>query len=335
MVKVALIGAGGIGEAHSSAYSLLQSAKVTAVLDVRPERASLIAEKHGAHVYTTLEALFANEAPDMVDICTPTFTHKELAIESLKRGFHVLCEKPIAISMEDAEAMVAMAQQRRRKFMIAQVIRFWPEYVYLKQAFEKSTFGQLIHASFYRNSGAPLWAWDGWYVDPQRSGQAPYEMGIHDIDFIQYLLGKPDQISAVGNERADIHYSFLHTRMRYLTGLRVDAEAAWYNGPVPFSATYRAIFERGVLDYNGSQLMLYRTGASEGEKVDVAQKVSFASAINLPDAGPIYNEIAYFVDCVEKDVFPSVIKPKDSLESLHILLRALESAREGRIISPV
>ena len=332
MIQVGLIGAGGIGEAHSSAYALIPEAKVCAVVDVRTERAELLANRHEARAYTSLEAMLAVESPDMVDICTPSFTHKMIAIECLKRGLHVLCEKPIAMTLNDAEEMVAVATQRRRKFMIAQVIRFWPEYLFLKQVFEKGTYGQLLQLSFSRTCGAPVWAWEGWYMDPQRSGRAPFELGIHDLDFVNFMLGKPDNVSAVAIERPELNFSYLHTHLKYLVGLRVETEAAWYAGPVPFKASFRAVFEKSVLEYKDDALLLYRSEATEAEKIDMAAGVLLDSNINLENAGPIHTEIAYFIDCLVNDRFPKVITPKDSLDSLKLLFYVLNAAQSGQTV---
>jgi predicted dehydrogenase len=332
MLKVGIIGAGGIAEAHAAAYALLPQAQVTAVVDIRPERAEFIARKFGARTYNSVEKLLVSEQLDMVDICTPSFLHKEMAILFLEHGLHVLCEKPIARALADAQAMVEAANRNQCKFMIAQVIRFWPEYVYLKQSVDDGRYGKLVQASFSRICGAPVWAWEGWYVDDQCSGQAPYELGIHDTDFICHLLGKPQAVRATGLERNELTASYLRTQFLFPDGPQVEAEAAWYAGAVPFKATYRAVFEQGILVYDGETLQLYQAGMHKAQPIKAQATVSLGSTVNLTDAGPFYNEIAYFVDCVITDRFPTIITPQDSLNSLSVLLAALQSAKTGEIV---
>jgi predicted dehydrogenase len=332
-MNVALLGAGGIGEAHSTAYTFIPEAQVRAVIDIRHDRAVQVAQKHGANVYTSIQEALENEALDMVDICTPTFTHKDLAVTCLENDLHVLIEKPIAMTLEDARLMVEAAASRRRKFMVAQVIRFWSEYVYLKQACERNDYGRLLEVSFSRTSGAPLWAWQGWYVDAQRSGRAPFELGIHDIDFVNYLLGKPERVSAHNIEVPERYFSSLRATFDFPGGLTASTEAAWYPGTVPFSAVYRAVFEEAVLDYSGDGLLLYAAGQDQPQVISVEQEISISTSINLKGAGPIYNEIAYFVDCLVNDRFPQVLTPQDSLLSLEMLETALRSSHMGKPIS--
>ncbi len=236
-IQAALIGAGGIGNAHSSAYQQMTNVKIIAVVDVRRENAEQAAAIHGAKAYTSIEEMAKQEKPAMVDICTPSFTHKDLAIACANHGWHVLIEKPIAHTLEDARMMLEAAHNNNVLLMVAQVIRFWPEYVYLKQVRDDGRYGKLVQAWFSRVCGAPLWAWENWYVDPTRSGLAPFELHIHDLDFIHYMLGKPDAVRSFGVNQSDIIASYLKTQYIYdsLPGVVVEAEGGWWQGPLPFS----------------------------------------------------------------------------------------------------
>jgi predicted dehydrogenase len=329
--RVALIGAGGIGGAHSSAYQKLPQATVTAVLDVRAENAARLAEVHGARAYTDLDEMLARETLDMVDVCTPSFTHAEIVQRCAARGLHVLVEKPIANTYADAEAMVAAVRKNGVLFMVAQVIRFWPEYVFLKQVFEDQRYGSLVQAWFSRVCGAPLWEWENWYTDPNRSGLAPFELHVHDLDYIHYLLGKPDAVRSLGINRKHINASFLKTQYIYSSrpGVIVESEGGWWQGPLPFAATFRAVFEQAVLVYDNQKLTVCEAGADQARIVDLAGP-GMGAGINLPNTDGIYNEIAYFVDCVRSATPPAVLTPEQSLTTLRILLAELESARSGR-----
>ena len=334
LTKIGLIGAGGIGNAHSNAYEQITDAKITAVVDVRRAYADKLAATHAARAYTSVDEMLAVESLDMVDICTPSFTHKDLAIQCAKRGLHVLVEKPIAYTLEDAQAMIAAAQQNGVMFMVAQVIRFWPEYSYLKQVYDARTYGKLVQAWFSRVCGAPMWAWENWYMDPSRSGLAPIELHIHDLDFIQHLLGAPTRVRSLGVSQPDIHASFLKTQYIYddLPGVVVEAEGGWWQGPVPFAHTYRAVFEKAVLVYDSEQLMVYEAGAAEAKRVDFASGVLMPGSINLKNTGGFYNEIAYFVECVKTGKAPTLITPEQSFTSLKMLLAEIESARTNQTL---
>jgi predicted dehydrogenase len=331
-VTAAIIGAGGIGGAHSSAYQALPETRVTAVVDIRPEQADKLAAIHGAKAYYSIEEFLRHEKPDMADVCVPSYLHPEVAIQCAGHGMHVLCEKPMAPDLGKAQAMVEAARRNGVFLMIAQVIRFWSEYAYLKQVYDQGAYGRLIQAWFSRLSGAPIWSWENWYLDPRRSGMAPFELHVHDTDFVHYMFGMPERVqSATANVLAH-HASYIRTRY-FFAGqpeLLVESEGGWWQGPVPFEATYRAIFEGAVLDYDGQKITVYEPGKEQPSIVDMAAGVSLGSAINLDNLGGIYNEIAYFTNCIRENRAPAVITPEQSLDSLKLLLAELESARLGR-----
>lgn len=323
-IRVALIGAGVIGNTHSDAYARIPDASVTAVVDVDAGRAGKIAHAHGARTYTSVAEMRSNERIDMADICTPTSTHKDLVIQCADQGMHVLVEKPITHSLEDARAMLEAVRRNKVMFMVAQVLRFWPEYTYLKQVYDEGTFGRLVQAWFSRVCGAPDLDREGRSVDPGRHGLAPFELHIHDLDFIYYMLGRTSTVSSVEVDRPDIGTSYLKTQYQYgdLPGVVIEAEGGWWQGPIPFSAGFRAVFENATLVYAREQLTIYEVGAPEPRKV----------AFDLKNTNAIYNEIAYFIDCIRSNSPPAVITPDQSYAVLEILNAELQSARRGQTV---
>ena len=333
-IQVALIGAGGIGNAHSTAYTRISDVKIIAVVDIRREYAEKLAVVHGAKVYTSVNEMLARESIHMVDICTPSFTHAAIAIQCAERGLHVLSEKPIAYTREDAQAILDTVKKNNVMFMVAQVIRFWNEYVYLKQIYDAGAYGKLLQIWFSRAHGAPLWAWENWYVDPTRSKFSPFELHIHDVDYIHYLLGKPDRVRSLAVNRPEIYASFIKSQYYFdsLPGVIVEAEAGWWQGSMPFAATFRAVFENAVVVYDNEKLLVYEANRSAPRVIDLVSEVKMTSSINLKDTSGIYNEIAYFIQCLISNKAPTIITPEQSLISLNILLTELESARTGEVL---
>lgn len=333
-LQVALIGAGGIGSAHSSAYTRLTDAKITAVVDIRRDYAERLAVIHDANVYTSVAEMLSRESVNMVDICTPSFTHPAITIQCARNGQHVLVEKPLAYTRADAQAVLATVKENRVIFMVAQVIRFWNEYAFLKQIFESGTYGKLLQIWFSRTHGAPLWAWENWYVDPTRSGFSPFELHIHDVDYIHFLLGKPDQVRALALHRPEIYASFIKSQFIYdhLPGVIVEAEAGWWQGALSFTALFRAVFEKALLIYDNEKVTVYEGRDNAARVIDLTSEVKMTSSINLKDTSAIYNEIAYFVECVKTNQPPSIITPEQSFEVINTLLTELESARIGKIL---
>ena len=111
MKKVALIGAGTMGRTHCNAYLSIEDAKLVAVCDINEEKANMLCEKHGAKSYTDYETMISNEEFDILDICLPTYLHSKYAIDAMKRGKNVFCEKPIALTLEEAEEMTKTAKE--------------------------------------------------------------------------------------------------------------------------------------------------------------------------------------------------------------------------------
>lgn len=329
-MKVALIGAGGIGEAHSNAYLLMEDVKIAFVVDPVKENADKLAKVHGAKAYYSLDDLLANEKPDMVDICVPSYLHKEVAIKCMDAKIHTLCEKPIANKMEDALEMMEAYKRNGVLFMIAQVVRFMPEYVYLKKLCDNGDYGKLLHASFSRMCQAPIWG-SGWYTDTTKSGLAPFELHIHDEDFIHYLLGLPKEVNSIGFDHPENHNSYVSTRYVYEDGLTVQAEGGWYSGPLPFFMEYMAIFDKAVIQFKDNTVMVY---PKEGEafKAELENVVNVTSDINLKNAGGMYNEIRYFIDCIRNGKPIEVVTPEQSIGTLDMLLKELESRSTGNAV---
>ncbi|MBN2048284.1 MAG: Gfo/Idh/MocA family oxidoreductase, partial [Anaerolineaceae bacterium] len=195
-MKAAIVGTGGMGKAHSDCYAQLveqnPELEVIAAVDIIPEKTARVTSAHpNARAYDSLEAMFAAEQPDVVHLTTPSYLHAEMAVRCLERGIHVFSEKPMALNLVDAQKMCAAAKQANRFLMIGQVIRFWPQYLYLKQLLETQTYGRLRYLNLYRFSGSPSWAERSWFLDQALSGRAPVDLHLHDTDFIHYLLGVP------------------------------------------------------------------------------------------------------------------------------------------------
>jgi predicted dehydrogenase len=322
-MKLAIIGAGGIAQAHCAGWDQLPLVEVCGVADPIWERAETMARRYEARAYASLEALLTVERPDAVDLCVPSDLHARMTVQCLEAGLHVLCEKPMAFNRQEADAVIAAWRKSGKMLMFAQVLRFWPEYIYLKKLVHDGSFGRLLQASFSRTSGAPEWG--GWYVDPLRSGMAPFELHVHDLDLIYHLLGEPTRQESYGWREDKLYASYLRTHLFYEDVL-VDAEAGWYRGPVPFKAVYRAVFERAVLDYDGSLLWLYEGDAKEPRKIELEKGPDSGPVINLPGTGPYANEVAYFAACVEDGRAPEVITPDESRVVIEMLFKAVEDA---------
>ena len=181
MLKVALVGVGGISGAHIPAWESMDDAELVAICDIRPERMENYPDKRH---YTDFDEMLEKEDVDILDICLPTFLHADFAVKAMEKGINVICEKPISLKREDVQRVYSTAKNNNVCFMIAQVLRFWPEYEVVKSIYDSGKYGKLLSASMRRLGGIPKWSWDDWMRDEKRSGLVPFDLHIHDLDAI-------------------------------------------------------------------------------------------------------------------------------------------------------
>ena len=188
MLKVGLIGVGGISGAHIPGWLALDDVELVALCDIRPEQM----EKYPDIMhYTSFDDMLQNEELDILDICLPTYLHADFSVKAMEKGINVICEKPISLKREDVERVYKTADKNNVKFMVAHVLRFWKEYEYLKAVYESKKYGKLLSGTMTRLGSYPAWSWDGWMMDEKRSGFVPYDLHIHDLDFMVYAFGLP------------------------------------------------------------------------------------------------------------------------------------------------
>jgi len=188
MKKAAIIGGGYIGLVHANAYKNSAKVELAAVVDVNEEAGRKLAEEYDCVFYTDAQEMIDKEKPDFVDICVPTFLHEQFVVLAAKNKVNVLCEKPVALSVEAVDRMVAAAKEAGIVFMVAQVIRFWPEYVQIKKMYDRGDFGNI--KMVYANRLAQFPAWMNWNQDPNKSAKARLRHSIIAKVYLAYPLAE-------------------------------------------------------------------------------------------------------------------------------------------------
>ena len=311
MLKVGLVGVGGISGEHIPAWEAMEDVTLTALCDIRPERMERYPDKHQ---YTDFDEMLAGEELDILDICLPTYLHADFAVKAMERGIHVICEKPISLKEEDVARVYATAQRMNVKFMVAQVLRFWPEYELLKEIYATGKYGKLLSGYMSRLGTCPKWSWDNWMKDPARSGLVPYDLHVHDVDFMVYTFGSPARVRSHRSRRPEQDY--ISATYEY-EDFFITTEAAWYAAPLPFGAGFRFQFEDALITYGGGQCKLYQ---NDGTILDLSGgETGGAGAINLPKTNAYANEIRYFADCVRSGEEPEKVKAEELETVIRIL----------------
>jgi len=336
MIGVGLIGAGFIGRNHFNQYEkLTRRAKVVALCDKEADRRSGDWSNVGGNIgdaqgtkrdlgnirqYANWHDLLEDPDVQLVDICVPTYLHAEMATAALQAGKHVLCEKPMALTVEECDRVLGVAAKAKGLFMIAQCIRFWPECVYLKQAIDDGRFGKLKALNLRRQASTPDYSLNNWLLDPKLSGGAILDLHVHDTDWMLHLLGKPQAIAAQTCER-DGSTDRVHSLWYYGPDLVAQLEGYWDMPPAfGFNMGFTARFEKAAILFElstGKPLTVFKSdGTSETPAM-------------APNDG-YFNEIDYFLGCIEKGTAPTISTPAESREAVRMALAEKESARTGQ-----
>ncbi|MEX0711422.1 MAG: Gfo/Idh/MocA family oxidoreductase [Pirellulales bacterium] len=226
MVRVGIVGIGFMGMIHYLAYQKLRGARVAAIATRDPKR--LAGDWRGIQGnfgppgakmnlgkiarYPQWQALVADPAIDLVDICLPPALHAEVAIAALAAGKHVLVEKPLALTPADGERMVRAAQRTGKLLMVGQVLPFFPEYAQAHKLVTGGKHGKLLGAHFKRIISDPLWIKD--FYDPGRVGGPVVDLHIHDAHFIRLLCGMPRAVFSTGRRRGKV-VKFVNTQFLF------------------------------------------------------------------------------------------------------------------------
>lgn len=194
MLKIGIIGCGKITEVrHAPEYAENPNCQLAAFFDVVPERAKALAEQYGGTAYDSIEALLASDV-DAVSVCVANAYHAQASIQALKAGKHVLCEKPMATTPEDCEAMVAAAKAAGKFLMIGQNQRLAKAHVKAREIIESGEMGKVItFETHFAHPGPEGWTGvrDSWFFDKKvASFGVMADLGVHKTDLIHYLTGK-------------------------------------------------------------------------------------------------------------------------------------------------
>lgn len=335
-VRVGVVGLGAMGRTHLLAYAGAEGAgfpcRVVAVCDRSTERLSGRVAASGnidvggadrlfdpATVFTTTdpEALFSREDVDLVSICTRTDTHVALAISALRKGKHVLLEKPVALTAPEIAPLAAAARESGRLCMPAMCMRYWPAWAWLLDAVSRGIYGRVKSAVFSRLASPPSWSRD-FYGDPTRSGGALIDLHIHDADFVRALLGEPDAVVSTGTlDHVTTHYRFGAGGPSH-----VVAEGAWDHTPgFAFRMRYVVVMEGATADFEfgrDPELLLCRDGKAE--------------AVPLPPEKGYDGEVRRAVDAIARGAYEGLPGMEDAFLTARLLDAERESLRTGSVV---
>ena len=341
MVRIGLAGIGFMGYIHFLAAQKLRGAGVTAISSRDPKkRAGDWRDIHGnfgppgrqvdlgtIQRYERFEELLGDPDVDLVDICTPTLQHEPMAIAALRAGKHVLVEKPIALTPEAADRMVAASRDAGRLLMVGHVLPFFPDFAFLAESARTGRYGKLLAGQFRRIIARPDWS--AAHLDVAQTGGPAIDLHIHDTHFTGLVCGVPKHVFAVGTAEGDA-VTYLTTSYLYGPGgpaVTCSSGAICMSGR-PFVHGYEIYLEKASLLYD-----------SGGTPLTLLTADGMSSQPALPGSGDALaaftDEIQTAVDGVSSGKEPALLSGKLARDALVLCHRECESVKTGKAVAVV
>lgn len=336
-LRVAVIGVGSIAQhRHLVEYNNNPNVEIVAVCDINKERAETVAEQYGAKPYFDYEQLLADKELDAVSICLPNYLHAPASIAALIAGCHVLCEKPMATSREEADEMIKTAKETGKKLMIAHNQRFVPSHEKARELIESGEVGKIYSfRTAFGHGGPDNWSADGtdsWFFKKEEAFiGAMGDLGVHKTDLLRYVLGEEfvevaGFVETSAKDFADVDDNAVCI-LKTESGLVGTLAASW---------AYNAGEDNSTIIYGEKAILRLEDDPVNNLVVQYAD----GRVVNYQLGGIQTNEdggqttthvIDHFVECIKKDAEP-LINGEEGKKSLEVILAALESAETKKIV---
>jgi predicted dehydrogenase len=292
-LRVGVVGAGLIAGCHVRAYGATACADLDEVLAL---------------------------GPDVISVCTPPASHAEVSVRAIEAGCHVLCEKPVALTLADARRIQAAAESGDRVVMIAHVSRFEPDHRAAKDLVAAGHIGDVAMVVHSMTTSLPGWSEGGWLARPEESGGPLLDLSAHSFDYLAWVIGSPAvRVHAVAADSPAGPSSYALATVRYANGAMGQVEASWAH---PAARGFKAVVEitgtTGRVSWDYDSIMGGAIHLADGEVtwLDPLGERGYA------------REVAAFVDAIRTGS-PSPVPVSDGVAATRTALAALHSVRTG------
>lgn len=324
MLKVAVLGAGTMGKVHAEAYSRMENAELAGIADIRSEIAGPIADKLGTKAFSSLNEMLEAIEFDVLDICLPTYLHRDYVEAAAKAKKHIICEKPIARTLEQAREMIEITKREGVKLYIAQVLRFFPEFKRAHDLVKSGAIGEVGTVRSMRGGVFPE-AWEDWYASYEKCGTLIVDMIIHDFDFMLWCFGDVERVFAKSQWGRELNRSdHALVTLRFKNGIIAHTEGTWAY-PEGFRSELEIAGTEGIIHFDSDESIPIKTSVRSA----AGQTGGVAVPESPLEKNPYQEELEHFIDCILTDQAP-IVTPEDAYKALEVSLAALESARTGQ-----
>jgi len=330
-MRVGIVGAGSMGYAHAPAWKAAAplGAELVGLVARHPDTANALAKQYGLRVYDRYEDLLRDV--DIVDICTPTNLHCEMTLKAAEAGKHVICEKPIALTLEDGRRMIHACDKAGVRLFIGLVVRFIAHYAAAQQAVAAGQIGKPGVIRLTRAGYQPRKSLDNWFTDESRSGGMILDLMIHDYDYARWLAGNVRRVFAksVRAVQRDAPGDYALVTLRFDSGAIAHIEGGWAYPPPFFRTSFDIAGTEGLIAWSsdGSEpVNMHLMNPPQQSAAEVAVPVA------MDETGPFALEIRHFYQSLTSSQ-PFSVTAEDALAALQIALAVRESLRTGRSVT--
>ena len=313
-LRVGVLGSGAMARTHLRAWRALDLPWV-GVCDRNLEAATALGQSYGAEVYHDAAKLIQD--CDVVDICLPTFLHRELTEQAAQAGRHVICEKPLALTTEDGAAMIQACEAAGVRLFVAMVLRFFPQYRAAAAQVRAGAIGDLQVLRLKRVGFAPHGG-QSWFADDARSGGVMVDMMLHDIDYALWLAGDVTRVYAQLCRTETQQYA--QTVLTHQSGAVTYLEGGWAYQP--------GLFRTG-LDLSGSQGLIEWSSDALAPLSRLPEPTAEVGAVPLPATSalddPYATQLQHALNSIESGT-PFEVTSQDALKALEVALAARRAA---------
>ncbi len=342
MFKIGIIGCGKIAQVrHIPEYADNPNVKLAGYYDLNQERAAELAKQYGGKTYASYQDLLADKEIDAVSVCTANSSHAEITIAALKAGKHVLCEKPMATTLAESEAMVKTAQETGKFLMIGHNQRLAKAHVKAKELIASGLIGEIItFRTTFGHPGPETWSVDPgkntWFFDKNRAAMgAMADLGIHKTDLIHFLTGQTiiettARLTTI--DKRDAGGALIGVDDNATCIFRLDGGAL---GTMTVSWTYYGAEDNSTVIYGSKGVMRIYDDPTYSIKVFTREGDTILydiDKIQTNDKQTKSGVIDLFVDSLVKNKQPE-ISAAEVLKSMRVVFASIESSQTGHAVA--
>jgi predicted dehydrogenase len=324
-MKVGIVGVGFMGTTHAAGWRETPAELVGFAAETEGE-AGALARQYDARVYPSLAEMLPDV--DVLDICSPTHLHHEMALQAAARGKHIICEKPLARTTRQAREIVSACRKAGVQLLVAHVVRFFPEYALARAAVATGQIGKPGVIRLHRGSYRPKKPAGNWFLDEVKSGGILMDLMIHDYDYARWVAGEVQSVSArrVTQRHPEAPVDYGLVILSHRSGALSHIAGAWAYPPPTFRTHLEIAGDRGLIEFDSEgtapiQNLILKTGGADAP--DVALPSSPVSE------SPYTTQIKEFYWALAQGA-PARVEASDGLAAVQIAEAALESAHTGQ-----